>query len=146
MVDFSHLANYDVSADSTAEYTLYELEGEPVLIVRPANDKNKKYFNSVLKSSARMAQIARVGKITAKILNENREQDRELFPKFVIIGWKGVLSATRKDVPFNADNCAQFIAALPNQIFDGLRQFAASPGSFITDADEIGIEDQAKNS
>ena len=45
---------------------------------------------------------------------KNREQDRDLFPKFVIVGWDGVLDSDGEPVEFTKENCADLLAALPD--------------------------------
>ncbi len=142
MSDFSHLNQLNVQKGMTATYTLYQISDAPVLTVTPATEANKPYFNAVLKRSRKMANAIRSGAMNTGMLEQNRSQDRALFPKFVVSGWEGVKDAKGKDVKFTPDTCAEFLNALPNWIFDEIRDFAATPGNFV---EQIDAEEAAKN-
>jgi hypothetical protein len=130
-MDFSHLSKYQID-DQTAEYEL-PIEGDPIptLIVRPANEANKTYYNKVFASSTRRA--LRASKVNAKALAEQRDEDRELYPLHVVVGWRGIRDSSGADVPFSQENCAEFLRVLPDWIFQGLRNFCASPSVFLGD-------------
>jgi len=143
MTDFSHLNKLNVTKDSQAEYELSELEGAPVLIVKPANESNSGYMNGLLRKtgSKRAGRKVKV-RVDTKAMAEMRDNDKALYPDHVIIGWRNLLDAKGKQVEFNADNATAFIAALPNWIFDGLRGFANDPESFV---EGIDSEEKAGN-
>lgn len=142
MSNFSHLKKLDVK-DRTAKYQIFQIEGEPTLIMKPATEANKPYFNSVLKKSRRKVKAVQAGALNSKMIQENRDEDRELFPKAVVIGWEGIVDNKGKEVPFTTEDCAQFLEALPDWIFDQVRNFAASSENFAYEV--IDIEEKAKN-
>lgn len=146
MVDFSHLEALDVSAEHTARYAMHEITVEgrtPTLIVKPATDANKPYYNAKLKRAAKNQRVVLGGQITVGLLDESRDEDRELFAKYVVVGWEDLVDATGKDVPFTKRNCEDFVAALSNWVFDGVTQFAGTASNFT---EEINVAAKAKNS
>ena len=145
MADFSHLQELDVSAETTAEFTLHQItvNGKtPTLIVAPATEANKPYFNALLKRAGKTARQVKAGAVNAGMIEENREEDKELYPKHVIKGWKDVVDATGEDTKFSAKDCEAFVAALPNWLFDEVRNFCGNPASF---AEVLDVEVSAKN-
>lgn len=142
MSKFSHLSKYEVKADRLIEYVLDDIEDEPVLFLSPATSENKPYYNKVLRKTAKNPLKA-IKKINAGTVRENRDQDRALFAKYVIKDWKKIFDGEGKEVEFSEQNCFEFLEALPDWIFDQVRNFAASPENFIDDAI---IEDLSKNS
>lgn len=145
MSQFAHLKKLDVQGGQTAEFHLHALDGTPVLHVRPALESNTSYFNASLKSSRKNMRAMRNGNINAGLLDETRETDRELYAKHVVVGWKGIQDAQGKDVPFTREVCAEFLDALPNWLFDELREFCGTPVNFIDD-DQVDGEAVGKNS
>ena len=133
MADFSHLKELDVEASSTAEYTFHQVtvNGKtPVLIVSPATEANKPYFNALLKRSAKTSRQVRSGNINTGLIEENRDEDRELYPKHVVKSWRDVIDAKGKDTPFTVSDCTDFLAALPNWVLDDLFAFCREPSNF----------------
>lgn len=125
--DFSHLK---VEASKTATYTLYQLEGEPHLELAPAGEVNKPYFNDALRRlKKRQAQIKATG-IDASLVRANRVEEYDLFAKHIVKNWHGVVDSTGADVPFSEDNAREFLAALPTDLFDAIRDFAADLSNF----------------
>ena len=53
MSNFSHLSQYDVRDAIVRPYEIHEIEGVPVLQVKPATEANKPYYNAVLRKSGR---------------------------------------------------------------------------------------------
>jgi len=141
-MDFKHLEKLDVKG-KTADYTLYQIAGEPKLKLKPATEANKTYFNSVLKRSRRNVRAVQAGAINQSMLEDNRKEDRELYPKYVIVGWDGVKDSSGNSVEFSEENCSDFIAALPDWIFDEVRDFAGRSSNFF--GETIDIEEKAKN-
>lgn len=139
---FSHLSKYEVKADRRIEYVIDDIEGEPILILAPATSENKPYYNKVLRKTAKnpMKMLKRINAGTVK---ENRDQDRVLFANFVVKGWKKVVDGEGILVEFNKENCFEYLTALPDWIFDQVRNHAATPDNFI---DEDIISDLSKNS
>jgi hypothetical protein len=136
MTDFSHLDDLKVTADTTAEYKIHEIQGSPALILRSANEGNSGYTNGLLRltGQGRGQRRAKI-KIDAKTMDDMRTNDRELFPAHVIVGWTGVKDANHAPVKFCKGDCANFINALPDWIFDGVRAFANDPENFVTQID-----------
>ncbi len=146
MADFSHLKALDVSKDKTVEYTLHAITVNgltPTLILAPATEANGPYFNAVLKRAGKLSRLSRSGVVSASMLDENRDEDRELFPLHVAKGWRDVVDAKAKPVEFSADECEQFLGALPDWLFDEMRLFAGNPSNF---ADMIDVQVASKNS
>lgn len=133
--DFGNIEKLAVQMKDTKEYTFYDIEGNPTLIVSPATESNRKFFNAALKASRRAASRSR-GKVTVKTLEKNREQDRILYPKFVVKGWRDVVDAEGNIPEFNEENCHAFLLALPDELFDDLRIFCGDYTSFAEDDDE----------
>lgn len=144
---FEHLKALEVK-DKTTEFPLTMLRGCPKLIVKPATESNKPYFNEVLRRSAKSVRKAVQGNITVDVetLEKNREDDRSLFPKHVIVGWSGVLDSDGKEVEFSQSNCKEFLHALPDWIFDQIGIFCRKNSNFVDiDLDAEDAEDLAKN-
>lgn len=141
--DFGHLATYNPEG-RTADYILpirARLRGsdetliQPVLTMRNAGQSNRKYFNAQASRNAKTGQTRRLaqGRIDSDIVDQNRKQDRELFPKYVITDWKGVYDSSFQPVEFNEDNCKAFLNNLPDWMMDDVRNFAAVPANFLDD-------------
>lgn len=146
MSQFSHLKKLEVKGGSTADFKMHALDGTPVLTVKPAMESNKQYFNASLKASRSNMRSIRNGNVTAGLLDETRETDRVLYGKFVLVGWSGVLDGSGKQVPFSREIAGDFLDALPNWLFDELREFCGTPSNFIEDDDQVDTEAVAKNS
>lgn len=145
MSQFGHLKKMEVKGGSTAEFKMHALDGTPVLTVKPAMESNKAYFNASLKASRSNMRSIRNGNVTAGLLDETRETDRELYGKHVVVGWSNVMDSSGKPVQFSRDIAADFLEALPNWLFDELREFCGTPSNFIAD-DQVDTESTAKNS
>lgn len=144
---FEHLKELEVKG-KTAEFSLSMLRGCPKLIVRPATESNKPYFNEVLRRSVKTLRKAASGDISVstETLEKNREDDRRLFPKYVIVDWKDIKDSQGKDVPFTQENCAEFLQALPDWIFDDIGIFCRKNSNFVDEPVEVyEAEELAKN-
>ena len=149
VANFSHLQKMEIGKNTTAEYELVELgDNAPVLIGVFAGEGNGRYQNALLKRAGRNARRLRAGKMTERELRENRDHDRELFPRCVLNGWRLVVDKDGKDVPFSEEDCHGFLDALPNHLFDDVRNYFANPANFVEDAGmEAGeIEDLGNSS
>jgi hypothetical protein len=142
MVDFSHLNKLEVS-DKTAEYVMNQIEGQPTLIVKPATESNKPYFNSVLRRSRKTLQQSQGG-LSAKMITDNRNEDKELYPKHVIVGWEDMKDSSGELVDFSVENCTNFIGKLPPWLFDEIRTFCGKSINFCDEA-TIDIEEKLGN-
>ncbi len=141
MSKFKHLSKYEVQADREIEYILDDIEGEPVLILSPATSENKPYYNKVLRKTAKNPMKA-LKRMNLGMVRENRDQDRVLFSKYIIKGWKKVVDSDGEEVEFSEENCFDYLQHLPDWIFDQVRNFAATPDNFI---DDSIISDLSKN-
>jgi len=141
-MDFSHLKSLEVR-NKTAEYSLFQISGEPTLILKPATEANKGYFNSVLRRSRRNLRAVKSGAISQKMIKENRDEDKELYPKHIITGWVDIKDSSGEDVLFSPDNCADFLEVLPDWIFDDIRNFAGSSENFSEEI--IDVENKLGN-
>ena len=147
--DFSHLSNLKVRPSKQIEFTFERIAGEPALMVRSSSESNKPYLNALLKSGRRALRKMRGGKMSAEVLAANRDQDRELFTKHIVVDWKAetVRNAAGKPVKFSPEACAAFLQALPNDLFDELRVFCGDVDNFREEDDltREDIEGLAKN-
>ena len=133
MNDFSYLSKLNVSTGSTSEYTMFEITGEPVIILGPATEVNKPYFNAFLKRTRR--SLAKGNDITPETMARNRDDDRALYPQFVMKGWRNVVDSEGKPVPFSVEAATEFVKQLPDWLFDGMRNHATSPRNFFHGVD-----------
>jgi hypothetical protein len=133
MSKFGHLKALQVSGDDTADFTFYEIEGAPVLECSPATSVNKPFFNEVLRRSkvaARKLKGRRNQIPTQGQLDEVRRQDVALFVEYIVKGWRNVVDQEGNAVEFNADECAQFLTAIPDDMFEELRNFCLDIANF----------------
>ena len=133
----------------TVEYTLANVTLSnglsPVLIVASATDANKKYMSALLRQNA---QTRRAPKVTLKTVNQNRDNDVELYANHVIKDWKHVVDENNKPVKYSPKEGRDFLTQLctnnQNWVFDDLRMFCSDMSNFVSD---ITDEDEAlKNS
>ncbi len=146
MADFKYLEALDVPVDKTVEYTFHQITvngRSPTLIVAPATEANKPYFNALLKRASKSARQVRAGAINAGLIEENREEDRELYPKYVARGWRDMIDGGGIELKFSVSDCADFLNALANWMFDDLRNFCGNPANY---AESLDVEIKAKNS
>jgi len=146
MADFSHLKDLEVTNETTSRYKLHQITVNgltPTLIVAPATEANKPYYNRLLKRAGKSARAVRAGAISSAMIDDNREEDKELYPKYVIKGWEDMVDGkTGKETKFSVAECADFLAALPNWLFDDVRNYCGNPANF---AELMDIEVVAGN-
>ena len=133
--DFSNLKKLSISRDSTSRFVLSDLEGAPVLIVRPATEENGGYFEAVASQTTKTLRRLRSG-AGAKMLKENRKLDRGLYPVHIITTWENVCDTEGAEVDYSREDCKAFIQALPGWIFDKLRNFCGEQANFLPEEDE----------
>lgn len=147
---FRNLGRFDVS-QATAWLEMPELGSKARILLKPATDSNKQYYNAMLRTSGKRARtMARTGTVSAEDLELNRDEDRILFPKYVIAGWEKVeteedehRSEDEKEyVPFSRANAIELCAVLPNHLFDRIRNFAATPEQFYAEDELLPDEDE----
>lgn len=146
MANFDHLKTLEVGGKTTAKYPMHNITVNgmsPTLILSPATDANKPYFNTLLKRASKAVTAIRAGVMTAEMIEDNREEDRELYPEYIVKNWINMLDGeTGKDVPFSAKEAKAFFKHLPNWLLDDLRVFCSNPSNF---AEIMDIKTQAKN-
>ncbi len=135
MTNFNHLKEKDVRQDTTSRFELYMIDGSPTLILAPATEANKSYFNKILALSRKMSGIVAAGGLNTAMLDETRSLDKSLYPGLIIQGWENVRDDKGIAVEFSPEECSQFLAQLPNWIFDDIRAYASKPINFINQID-----------
>lgn len=146
MTDFSYLAGLN-PADQTATMPLYDLNGDISLEVRYAGETNKPFFNALLKKAIanQRATGGKVENVKADMIERNRSEDRELFRRFIIVGWTNVRDSAGNLVEFSEAACGAFLEALPNWIFDKIRAWVATPENFVEGYEAPDAAELAKN-
>jgi hypothetical protein len=115
-----------------------ELGDKARVAVKPASEANLSYFNAMLRRSANRARrIARMDRITAEDAAANRADDRDLYPRHVLVNWEGVCDTSNAPVPFNEDNTREFCEKLPDWLFDRIRNVATTPERFLKHHDDV---------
>ena len=143
--DFSGL---DV-ADRTTRYYMHRIQVggmTPYLVVRPATEATKGYYNEVLKRVGKSARSANAGQLTPALVRDIRDDERRLYPRHIIVDWgyldgekdvPGVmLDADGKPVKFALEACTAFLDALPGWLFDDLRGFCGKNDNFVEEGEE----------
>ena len=143
MADFSQIKRQE-AITPTARHTFYEFGDEPWVEVKPATERNKPFFNALLKRQRRGRRILRAGALTVDMIKRTRADDRELYAKYIVTGWGNVVDVEGATVDLSPDNCLDFLNAIPDESFDLLRDFAGDAQSFVEDA-VIDTEETAKN-
>ena len=138
---FSKLKKHDVPKGATASYALHEIgpmkEGEktPVLTLRPATAANRNYSNAAIKA---MSRFQRARTITPEMIAQMRETNRDLYARFVLVGWSDIYEDDGSTAEFSQDKARTFLEALPDHVFDDLMAFASDPRSFLDDEADTG--------
>ena len=139
VADFSHLRRLNVNKSSTAEYEIVEIEGDPVLEGVFAGETNIPYYNALLKRSHRNARKFKANKVSSKEIEDARNHDRELYPEYVITGWRNVFDSNGSEVNFSKSNLKEFLNSLPNYLFQDIRDFFGNPESFVSDPEDAPL-------
>lgn len=144
MSQFEHLQKMEVTTAKTVEYPVYALGEKAVLHVLPATEANKKYFGKLLKTTRRNAQMARAkGGMDAAMMKQSRKEDRALYPEYIIAGWDDIPDKDGKPVKFDKDSAKNLVDAMPDWMFDDLRNFCSTPQNFIEH--DLDVEETGKN-
>lgn len=134
---FAHFDTLNVKGDVTKELTLSQIDVggvSPTLIVGPATEANKPFFNAQLKNSGKNVKQIQAGRVTASMLENNRNEDRELYPKYIIKDWKNMLNSEGQQLKFSTADCIDFIDSIPDWLFDDIRVYCGNPQNFIQSA------------
>lgn len=138
MADFSHLSALAVKSEKTADYTFYNIPGEPTIRCRHAGEANKPYYNEVLRRAEHV--MRRKAKLNVEMIRDQRDRDRALFPKYICIIWpKAPLDKHGAEAPYSLENCEAFLRALPDHEFDQFRDWAKDASNFVDNIDTGGV-------
>ena len=75
------------------------------------------------------------------MIEDNRADDRELFPKYIVKGWDDVVDSGGNEVPFSAEACREFFSQLPDWLFDDITEHAATLSNYLDEDDDEDAED-----
>jgi len=127
----------NITPDGTAEFRLEVIPG--VLIVRPASEANQGYFNALLKRNkpqgGRRLRKAQLG-VNAEDIAKNRSEDRELYPKYIVVGMRDVRDTAGQIADDTPENREKLVRAMPNWLFDELRIFCSEPMNFLPEGED----------
>lgn len=145
MPNFDNLKSFDVKVETTVRYDINDVQMNgktPFVMVKPATEANKPFARAqLLRSNKRVRASAGRG-VSLETIEGTRDDDRELYPRYVIESWGNVFDTDGTEVPFSVKNCEEFLKALPNWVFDGLRGYCTSPtnfaGSSVEDDEAVG--------
>ncbi len=135
---FKHLKKLEVAP--TSWLALPEVAPSARVLLAPATEANSAFYNAMLKRSGkRVRAMAARGsdQITAGDVRANRADDRALFPLSVLKGWDGIEDDAGNAVPFSQEAAVEFVEALPDWIFDRIRNHAATPERFVAVGEEL---------
>lgn len=105
----------------------------PRLTLAPATKETTEYWKQFIGRNA--GRRLRRGRVSASLLDETREQDRKLYPRYIVHGWEGVFDVDGNPVEFSREACAEFFEELPDYVLDDVRGFAGDPHSFLEDGE-----------
>jgi hypothetical protein len=150
---FKKLNKFDIR-DALAWLDMPELGPKARILLAPATEANPNYYNAMLKMSGKRARrMVRTDRLTADDAQQSRDEDRELYPLFVIRGWENFEGDEADDldenghVPYSRQNAQILCKEMPSHMMDRLRNEASTPERFYPD-DEIvppDHEELAKN-
>jgi hypothetical protein len=148
------MTSFDIpSLSPTAWFEFPELGPRARLQVKMSGEENVKYWNALVASSGKKLRGNRA-KVSPEFLGRLRDDDRRLFPQYVIVGWEGLLKPGQRHLPeeeqqeveFSRENCFTLCKELPNHLFDALRTFCNDPANFYEEDDlPPDAEEVAKN-
>lgn len=143
MPDFSNLQAFDVKPDASVRYDIADIRmGDnkiPYLMVKPATEANKPFARAQLLGSNKRVRANAGRGVSLETIQDTRDDDRRLYPRFVVEGWGDVYDTAGNEVPFSVKACEEFLAALPNHVFDNVRTFCSNPMNFA------GIHSEAED-
>jgi hypothetical protein len=143
---FKNLDKYTLSGNSVTRFSMPALGAKAVLLLAPALECNSQYYNAMLKMSGqRQRQLLKSKSVTAADIDMARDEDRVLYPRYVIKGWENVEGDgegldENGHVPFTRENAQKLCHQLPLELMDDVRNEASTPSRFYAD-DEIPAPD-----
>lgn len=139
--------NFSKHELKTSTFTFDTLDGKPTVQCRFAGEYNKPYFSKFIAGSE-VAKSARKGgkiKVSARVFEQTRDLDKKLYPESVVFGFvegEEPIDTGGGRVPYTTENCRDFLAALPDYMFDELRTYCSDLDNFgsdyIEDPEELG--------
>lgn len=139
MVSFDNVKKLHVKGDATSDFRFTDIPGEPVLRVRPATKSNPAYFNESFRRTRKTTKGLMRGDLSQDMLDEGMKVDRALYPLHIIVGWPTPpLDAEDKPAPFSTENVAAFIEALPDDLFQKLRNYCGDDANFRDGVENAG--------
>lgn len=143
---FKNLDKFNIS-NAMAWLDMPELGAKARILLAPATDANPAYYNAMLKMSGkRVRRLAKTDNITAEDAQQSRDEDRVLYPLFVIKGWECFEGEDAADldvdghVPFSRANAQKLCEEMPSHMMDRARNEASTPERFYPE-DEIVAPD-----
>ena len=147
MSEFDFLSACEVSEASTAQFPLPHLAGRPVLTLAPMTKENLAFLREALKNPVRPASAsATPDEQAAKLRAINTRNAEAMIKTGIIRGWSNMLRPDGTEIPFTAQNAADFLRRLADKagwILEEVVTFAGNPANFIQ---TIATEETAKNS
>lgn len=132
---FAGMSKLSLEEGRTTEYVLSDLVGSPVLMVVPSGEHNP----ALQEISIRRGREIAGKQLTTIQVHTYREEDRKLYARFVIKGWRGFKDEeTGRDIPFSVANAEELLRQMPDWLFDKLRIFTADPSNFVQRAFDLG--------
>lgn len=135
---FKNLDRFDIRT-AMSWCDMPELGKRARILLKPATEANAPYYNAMLKKSGkRVRQMVKSDQITAEDAALNRDDDRELYPLYVIAGWEFVEGDGEGcdddgHVHFNRLHAQKLCAMLPDHLMDRMRNHASTPERFYGD-------------
>lgn len=155
---FKDLTKFDIR-NATLWVDMPELGAEARILIAPATEDNPAYFQAMLAKAGKRAQrLAKTGRISVEDAELNRQEDRELYPLYVIRSWEKLEGDpdTAKEgeldeaghVVYNRRHAQKLCAILPRELMDRLRNKAATTELFYPEEmpEPPAVEDVAGNS
>jgi hypothetical protein len=145
---FEHLKKYEGQA--TAWLDIPELGDHARIELMQASEQNSAYYNALLRTTGKRVRRMAI-RIDPADAARNRNEDRQLFPKYVIVSWENVESEKHSPespdyIEYSRELAAELCKKLPAHLFDRIRGFAATPEEFYPDTDiPPDAEEVAKN-
>ena len=145
---FKNLDKFDIR-NARAWLDMPECGPKARILLAPATEANPNYYNAMLKMAGkRLRRLGKTDRITADDAMQSRDEDRELYPLFVIKDWEYVEGDDAADmdedghVPYNRLNAQKLCYQMPPHMMDRVRNEASTPERFYPD-DEIVPPDPA---
>lgn len=124
---FGKISKQSLDQDRTVELVLYQLVGDPVLVVRHLGESNKPFWNDALAKAGKSA-VGKKTRLTSAEVLQARAENRETVAKYSVVDLHGVRHDDGR--PAVVDDISDVIAALPDDVFDAVLRFVTDPNNF----------------